>query len=148
MQKIDLLPCPFCGKQDTAKITTVAECNYLDDPTEWDKTHYGAVCSLAVGGCGASTGWYYETQEEAAKAWNTRASGWIPCSKRMPEDDEEVLFAVTYPWDKGKKPNVKLGRHHGKNEKGRWTVYYGAFLDYEVTHWMPLPEPPKAEVKA
>lgn len=94
---------------------------------------------------------YIELDNQIRKAntendeWNTRASSWIPCSAKMPEDDEEVLFAVAYPWDKGRKPKVTLGRHYTKNEKGWWTAYYGAFLDYEVTHWMPLPSVQEVE---
>lgn len=135
MQKIDLLPCPFCGKLETLRMIYI--------PAEKRECVYHVVCDAVNGGCGASTGWNHETPEEAAKEWNTRASGWITCNKKMPEDDEEVLFAVAYPWDKGKKPKVALGRHYTKNEKGWWTAYYGAFLDYEVTHWMPLPAPPE-----
>jgi len=62
----------------------------------------------------------------------------------MPEDDEEVLFAVVYPWDK--KTRVTLGRRRTRNGKIWWANSYCHFSDYDVTHWMPLPEPPK-EVK-
>lgn len=142
MPKIDLLPCPFCGKPDTAKIMTVAECECMDDPTEWDKTHYGVVCCKSIeGGCGASTGWDHESPEETAKAWNTHASGWIPCSERLPEKSTPVLISV---------------------QCHRVTAFYdavkGVFMLTEteglfysmsaVTHWMPLPEPPEAEDKA
>lgn len=139
--KIDLLPCPFCGKPDTAKITTVSECECMDNPTEFDETHYGAVCSFVVGGCGASTGWYYETPEEAAKAWNTRAYGWIPCSERIPEKSTYVLISaqghrVTAFYD---------------SVKGVFMLTETEGLFYSmnaVTHWMPIPDMPKAEDEA
>lgn len=70
-------------------------------------------------------------------------SSWIPCSKRMPEDDEEVLFAVVYPWDKDKKTRVTLGRRRTKNGKIWWANSYCHFSDYDVTHWMPLPSLPE-----
>lgn len=69
-------------------------------------------------------------------------SSWIPCSERMPDDDEEVLFAVIYPWDK--KTRVTLGRRRTKkNGESWWSNGYCHFSDYDVTHWMPLPEPPQ-----
>lgn len=66
---------------------------------------------------------------------------WTLCKDAMPNDDEEVLFAVAYPWDRGKKPKVMLGRHH-TNEEGRgwWTNYFSGFADYEVCAWTPLPD--------
>ncbi len=68
--KIVLKPCPFCGNRDSVKAGSLAEVEHKS--TEWSKTHYGVVCDYLLSGCGASTGWYYESEEEAAKAWNTR----------------------------------------------------------------------------
>jgi hypothetical protein len=142
MPKIDLLPCPFCGKPDTAKITTVSECEYMDNPTEWDKTHYGAVCSFVVGGCGASTGWYYETPEEAAKVWNTRASGWIPCSERMPKEDGEYLCVSN--------GEFKILPYRNGEFYENWldAICCWNKISVSVTRWMPLPAPPETEGKA
>lgn len=137
MPKIDLLPCPFCGSP--AKLC-FSKANAAGTRFAfWVHCDFRGDLNCDV----IPTTPKFDTAEQAAKAWNTRASGWIPCSKRMPDDDEEVLFAVAYPWDKGRKPKVALGRHYTKNEKGWWAAYYGAFLDYEVTHWMPLPETPE-----
>lgn len=133
MPKIDLLPCPFCGEKDL----------YLELSSD-----FGADVVICRGCLATFSQQEITCEEDLIKAWNTRASGWIPCSEMMPEDGEEVLFAVAYPWDKGKKPKVALGRHYTKNGKGWWTAYYGAFLDYEVTRWMPLPEPPETEDKS
>ena len=130
MPKIDLLPCPFCGKPDTAKIITVAECECMDNPTERDKTHYGVVCDNSIeGGCGASTGWNHSTPEEAVKVWNTRASGWISCSERLPKRDGFYLAYYTFA----------DGRHACD------MVYFnvGSPISSSITHWMPLPEKPK-----
>jgi hypothetical protein len=168
MPKIDLLPCLFCGKRDTAKCITVAECLCIDEPTKWEKTHYIVSCDASIaGGCGASTGWSYETPEEAAKAWNTRASGWIPCSERMPENaDDPGAFCPKYY------VKTRYGVTEGwyNPDFDVWFVliwyYTRRFLDHEislergdvpkvcammksdVTHWMPLPAPPETEGKA
>lgn len=141
MPKIDLLPCPFCGKRDTAKCITVAECDCNDDPTEWDKTHYGVVCCAAIlGGCGASTGWNHSTPEEAVEEWNTRASGWIPCSVKKPEAYKSVLVVIKdndrYTW-------INIGE---TNEDGNWMIggeFWYSKSDTSITHWMPTPELPK-----
>ena len=61
---------------------------------------------------------------------------WIPVTERLPEDGAVVLgymFSVGYRTLKW------------KNNTQRWE---GLVIDYAkefVTHWMPLPEPPKGE---
>lgn len=61
------------------------------------------------------------------------ASKWIPVTERLPEYEQEVL---TYRGESG----ISVER-----------MFPGAMwdLDYDlidsVTHWMPLPEPPKGE---
>ena len=56
---------------------------------------------------------------------------WIPCSERLPDSDERCLVFT-------KGHNVGISRMMGRNLRGEWTC-----CGYEVTHWMPLPEPPK-----
>lgn len=68
----ELKPCPFCGNR-FVKIMTLAECECRDTPTDYEKTHYGVVCDYQIDGCGAATGWQYNSETEAAEAWNRRA---------------------------------------------------------------------------
>jgi len=97
---------------------------------------------------------YIETIQELK-----HTSGWIPMAERLPEivsDDcsENVLIAVKYGTDKaGEKPFICCGYYL---EDGWWSYaehicskigdkrnsYYEGDC---VTHWMPLPEPPKGE---
>ena len=123
--KIDLLPCPFCGRMPKS--------DKLNIPLH--------IIGCSFSKCHAHPWVIKETPEEAAKAWNTRASGWIPCSERMPEKEMSVLISA---------------------QGHRVTAYYdavkGVFMLTEteglfysmsaVTHWMPLPEPPEAEDEA
>lgn len=120
MPKFDLLPCPFCGKLETLKMQTV--------PSE-----YRVLCDIFYGGCGASTGWNHTTPEEAAKAWNTRASGWIPCSKRIPGDDANVLA-----YNDGDGVLIASYDHYARE----WKEAFECYPLTNVTHWMHLPNPP------
>lgn len=134
-KSIELKPCPFCGKTDTAKIMTVAECLCLDNPTEWNKTHYGVVCDNIIGGCGASTGLYHESPEKAAEAWNIRASDLIPCSERMPEKDGAYLCVS----------NGEFKILPYRNGEFYCTCFDAAMrcCNSSVTRWMPLPDTTK-----
>lgn len=63
---------------------------------------------------------------------------WIPVTERLPEAGGVVLGYMR----SGDYRTLKY-----KNNTQRWE---GLLLDYEkecVTHWMPLPEPPKGEMK-
>lgn len=57
---------------------------------------------------------------------------WIPCSERMPErpGDYQVCTKNEYYGTK----NVAKRYFNGDCWSGRWT---------NITHWMPLPKPPK-----
>lgn len=58
---------------------------------------------------------------------------WIPVSERLPEEEGLYLVAV-------------VNDHERRYSKTAW--YHGHrnwFLHQKVTHWMPLPEPPKEE---
>ena len=67
---------------------------------------------------------------------------WIPVSERLPEEEGGYIAYYSYPDGKGHK---FVGPCHysiiGFDEKWSWTNAYGFKLD--VSHWMPLPEPPK-----
>ena len=66
---------------------------------------------------------------------------WIPVKERLPEDRSDVLV-VAY-W------HERWGVYMGwcAPERAAWSVHIGIGdrSDIAVTHWMPLPEPPKEE---
>lgn len=127
MSKIDLLPCPFCGKLETLRMI------YL--PSEKCECVYHVVCDAVNGGCGASIGWNHETPEEAVKEWNTRASGWIPCSAKLPEVCEPVLIYEPY-----NEEMVVVSLDCDKIGFSNDDCWYGL---RNVPFWMPLPEIPQ-----
>ena len=72
-----------------------------------------------------------------------RENQWIPCSERLPEDEQVVLVQDTegsmWIW-KYFSENLKYrSPYQWEDENGEWQV-----ID-EVVAWMPLPEPWKGE---
>lgn len=61
---------------------------------------------------------------------------WISVKDRLPEPDENPVLAGNAEFG-----IVNMAWYHHKNKRWEWPS--GAMA--EVTHWMPLPEPPKGE---
>ena len=59
-----LKPSPFCGSERAPKSAV----DYLEGNTE---VHY-VWCSFIKSGCGVHS-WCFDTEEQAAEAWNRRA---------------------------------------------------------------------------
>lgn len=58
-----LLPCPFCGKTETA----------IWELEGFEPFNCCVFCDRTEGGCGAAGG-FGETEDEAIEAWNRRAN--------------------------------------------------------------------------
>lgn len=74
---------------------------------------------------------------------------WVKCSDQMPEEEKDYL---TYVMDNGCSYNQEVQRFYKKPRllKGIYADSYThwektTWDDYIVTHWMPLPEPPRSE---
>jgi len=67
---------------------------------------------------------------------------WIPVTDRLPEEWKSVLTYQPYVGDEDK-PLIRVSWYIGN---GSWRECERANkLELPVTHWMPLPEPPKEE---
>jgi hypothetical protein len=70
-----------------------------------------------------------------------KSKRWIPVTERLPERGKYILLS----YDK----NCRNPTRHAKNTMAVGRYDYGVFLvegcSVNVTHWMPLPEPPKGE---
>ena len=62
---------------------------------------------------------------------------WIPVTERLPGICESVLVCFDFMGGKA----VKVSDRYGKSG----LLWSGIPSDCKVTHWMPLPEPPKEE---
>ena len=88
--------------------------------------------------------------EMAAAVLREKANGvtmqeWISVKDRLPDTAERVLVCKTW---RGRVYKPEYGYYQDfPNQKGCWYVLteYGYYPQREVTHWMPLPQPPKGE---
>jgi hypothetical protein len=82
------------------------------------------------------------TQEEAAKAWNTRASGWMPI-ETAPRDETSVDL-----WVKSDFISYRLTDAWWCSDGECWYAR-GSYGDTEPltdgtpTHWIPIPKAPE-----
>lgn len=114
-----LLSCPFCGGEAGMIVHT-------------DDDGYRATIHCSNGaevGCFTKSSHWAKKKswviKTAITAWNRRVeTQWIPVSERLPEWNERVL---TYS---------EGGQMH-ENING------GGIVWQYITHWCPLPEPPK-----
>lgn len=65
---------------------------------------------------------------------------WIPVSERLPKEGDDVL--VFGYWHEKWQPLIC---HLSPHFKGSWYTMPAGMQVYSVTHWMPLPTPPKGE---
>lgn len=78
----------------------------------------------------------------ACKAEAAKAPRWIPVSERLPQEWWPVLGLIQYH-DEKEPPAQQVLWYLGN---GHWReTWRGDMIESDVTHWMPLPEPPKEE---
>lgn len=87
----------------------------------------------------------FSATEEAYKKGYADATKWISVKDRLPDTAERVLVCKTWL---GRVYKPEYGYYQDfPNQKGCWYVLTecGYYPQREVTHWMPLPQPPKEE---
>ena len=94
-----------------------------------------------------------ESANNAKKLLEDKLPKWIPVTERLPENQSPVLvFATMFENLDGDVVSPYVGMaYYTYSPKGGWWGgtdgnVYGAIGLVNVTHWMPLPNPPK-EVK-
>ena len=83
--------------------------------------------------------WRKEVHEDGCEFFDD-GKGWIPCSERLPEDKQEILFST-------KTGCVHSGRYHDNDSANQWYSHRNRMMAWNnvVTAWMPLPQPPKGD---
>lgn len=77
-----------------------------------------------------------------AKPVPVTPDGWISCSERMPEKNQNVLISVNFD-SSLVEPLICSARYTGSTfRRGDATIKPGNGIE-QATHWMPLPEPPQ-----
>lgn len=74
-----------------------------------------------------------ETNERSGAS--TGSVAWIPVTKRLPEENTDVLVSVDENSD-------DCGMHVCDYRDGKFSRAEAGYI-WGVSHWMPLPEPPK-----
>ncbi len=70
--------------------------------------------------------------------------GWISCSERMPEKNQNVLISVNFD-SSLVEPLICSARYTGSTfRRGDATIKPGNGIE-QATHWMSLPEPPEQD---
>jgi len=73
----------------------------------------------------------------------TKADEWIKCSERLPSEADHYLVALSDPEDVGWVTDKAWTAFYNKG--GEWDCCEAVEDGQPVTHWMPLPCPPKQE---
>ena len=83
-----------------------------------------------------------KTLDEAADAIEELEKAvphWIPVTERLPDEGKFVLvYGDLYP-------NKHDGGVIAVSKRMDWNYWQGFGRERNITHWMPLPEPPKEE---
>jgi hypothetical protein len=102
-------------------IYTATIWRYLDTPRRADPAVKQAIVDHIA----------YEIEQAVAERW-------MAVAERLPQPDQKALVV-----DRG---DVHIATYELRRDDNHWFAAdgYGSLL-YYVTHWMPLPAPPKAE---
>ncbi|WP_247172586.1 DUF551 domain-containing protein [Escherichia coli] len=91
---------------------------------------------------GRTAGWNACRAAMLQSQGNCIKDGWISCSERMPEKNQNVLISVNFDSDLVE-PLICSARYTGSTfRRGEATIKPGNGIE-QATHWMPLPEPPQ-----
>ena len=106
---------------------------------EWNTSNYIAETTLYPGVRKVHENrcaWLLTLLNLARKAISTREENqWIPVTERLPESEKCVLV-------RSKNGGVAEGKYNARLKE--WTQFRWTVTELQdVTHWMPLPTPPK-----
>lgn len=85
---------------------------------------------------------YCDYKEQACTLESTNADGWISVKDRLPENRDQVMVygLVDSIFQYGVKDEICIIGRYREDYQSWW---FPVKINFEVTHWRPLPEPPK-----
>lgn len=96
---------------------------------------------------------YIQQLEDHIRSLTKMVPRWISVKDRLPEYEQDVLL-IAHGWE-GQLLYIGCLHHEGAikswltgitSKESEWSISGWSYLRApEVTHWMPLPEPPEAE---
>lgn len=126
-------PVELISKWDVVNKLIQLENNYNFYKDVWDaQTLYRRICELEIG-IGKTPPVAYNLSPTEPL---TNCQQWIPVTERLPE-----IVAPYLVLSKAGNCSVQWFHIYGENFKG----FFHAEEPGKITHWMPLPEPPKGE---
>ena len=81
--------------------------------------------------------------EKIADKWCDAVPKWIPVTERLPEEKTYVLILADTIAGKMEKVSFLYKDSESRNCWAALDAYGKNLFDWQPTHWMPLPEPPK-----
>jgi hypothetical protein len=140
-----LLPCPVC-LGEFCDIPKLNEQNSGLEPFEVSSDCY---CACGDTTRSATYNWNYRPDlREVAK--RVCAPRWIPCAERLPEamkgfGQSEQVLVYSEQYLRG---SAVAFLDYDKWKPDHWIVWGCASAHLkDITHWMPMPEPPKEDAK-
>lgn len=106
-------------QEELERCQRAPELNGCEMKPEWQRTM--DVCSIAI---------------EAIREQEQRR--WIPVTERLPEEFISVIVSIP---SEHPLPTVK----EAYMANGCWVTKMAIFPSNDITHWMPMPEPPNEE---
>lgn len=89
---------------------------------------------------------YFRNGANWAFQWFSRQQQWIPVTERLPEPNTKVVVLADRIMAISEVASYPSGGPRSKltaiDKSRRWSFFPGCG-DNKITHWMPLPEPPK-----
>ena len=88
-------------------------------------------------------------RENYLAGYEAAAPKWISVKDRLPDIYEEVIVAVPFWFEDESGPTKKRGccirtaRLMSEREGAKWSVHIEDKWTTNITHWMPLPNPPE-----
>lgn len=95
------------------------------------------------------TTWLKNNRNKQTKKINKKVTvmktnnNWVSIKDKLPERDKKVLVFITSNDLNKEWSDIRIDAIHTRKGKKYWSHFSGLITNVVITHWMPLPSPPK-----